>query len=178
MNHQPFEEWLLADDPLSPEQNRALEDHLQTCASCPPLAEAWSAVREELETAPQAAPAPGFGQRWQAHLVKKQAREHRRRLWLAGGSGLVLMAGSIILAVPLLARLSLTEILVQLVYGLSLLFVKASQIGVLLGTTFNGIFVVIPIAAWVMVATSLSLLGLLWAFTMWKIIIPKGVKVI
>jgi anti-sigma factor RsiW len=177
MNHQPFEDWLLSDEPLPPEQARALQDHLQDCETCPPLSEAWQAVRIELETAPQAAPAPGFSQRWQAHLEEKRLQERRRRIWLAGGAGLVGLVCLVLLAGPLLESFSPTEILVRLVYGLSLLVVKASQVGVFLGSTFSGVLVVIPITFWVLIATSISALGLFWAFTMWKIIIPKGVRV-
>jgi anti-sigma factor RsiW len=176
MNHQPFEDWLLSDEPLTPEQARALQDHLRDCETCPPLAEAWQVVQDEIEAAPHASPAPGFSQRWQAHLKEKRIQERHRRIWLAGGAGLVGLVGLILLAIPLLGNFSPTEILVRLVYGLSLLVVRTTQVGVLLADTFSGISIVIPITLWVLIATSLSILGLFWAFTMWKIIIPKGVK--
>ncbi len=31
MNHRPFEDWLLDDQPLTPEQKRDLQSHLRTC---------------------------------------------------------------------------------------------------------------------------------------------------
>ena len=66
------------------------------------------------------------------------------------------LACLVLLAGPLLENFSPTEILVRLIYGLSLLVVKASQVGIFLGSTFNGVLVVIPITFWVLIATSLS----------------------
>ena len=34
MNHQPFENWLLSEEPLPPENKRELDTHLQTCDQC------------------------------------------------------------------------------------------------------------------------------------------------
>ena len=45
MKHQPFEEWLLDDLMISPEQKRELDSHLRTCAYCSALAETGIALR-------------------------------------------------------------------------------------------------------------------------------------
>jgi len=175
MNHQPFEEWLLSEDPLAPEQARALQEHLRECESCLSLSRAWDAVEDELAGAPQAAPAAGFSQRWQANLAKRQAQDRQRRFWQAGGAGLAVLAGIVILASPLYQRFSPAEFLMSILFNLSLLFVRVNQAGVFLSTTFSGVSAIIPITIWVLIATSLSLLGMTWIVTMWKIIIPKGV---
>jgi hypothetical protein len=174
MNHQPFEEWLLSEGSLAPEQDRALQEHLRECEACLSLSRAWDAVEDELAVAPQAVPVAGFSQRWQGHLEQRRAQDQRHRFWQAGGAGLAALVGIVLLAGPIYQRFSPTEFLASFIYNLSLLFVKVNQVGVFLSTTFSGISVIIPITIWVLIATSLSLLGMTWMVTMWKIIIPKG----
>jgi hypothetical protein len=175
MNHQPFEEWLFSEDPLAPEQARALREHLRECEICLSLSRAWDAVEDNLAAAPQAAPVTGFSQRWQEHLEQRRAQDQHRRFWQAGVAGLAALAGIVALASPIYQRFSPTEVLVSFIYNLSLLYVKVNQAGVFLNSTFSGVSAIIPISIWVLIATSLSLLGMAWIVTMWKIIIPKGV---
>ena len=40
MNHQPFETWLLTDEELRPENERALDEHLETCGHCQEIKDA------------------------------------------------------------------------------------------------------------------------------------------
>lgn len=74
MDHRPFEDWLLAEDPLTPQQTRELSAHLQNCRSCSALAEVNLAFR----SVRQAAPAAGFAGRFQVRLAA-QRRAMRRR---------------------------------------------------------------------------------------------------
>ena len=74
MNPRPFEDWLLADEPLTPRQKRELQAHLQACGECASLAE----VSLALKTARAAAPAEGFVGRFQVRLeTQKQALRRR-----------------------------------------------------------------------------------------------------
>ncbi len=74
MNHRPFEDWLLAEDPLSPQQKRELDAHLQTCPSCTALAE----VNLALRSVRQADPPPGFAARFQVRLAAQRKAMRQR----------------------------------------------------------------------------------------------------
>ena len=77
MDHQPFETWLLADEPLTPQQKRELQAHLKTCPACGRLAE----VDLALKSARQAAPASGFSDRFQVRLAARKVALRRRNFW-------------------------------------------------------------------------------------------------
>lgn len=90
MSHRPFEDWLLADEPLTVEQKQELRNHLRTCIECTAIAEVNLALRK----AHTAAPVPGFAHRWQARLAAERKRQRRRKvIGLAilslGGAGLL-----------------------------------------------------------------------------------------
>jgi hypothetical protein len=76
MNHRPFEDWLLEDQPLDPTQKRDLDAHLRTCETCRAIAESNLALR----SARIVAPAPGFSARFQERLVLARRAQRRRTL--------------------------------------------------------------------------------------------------
>jgi hypothetical protein len=77
MNHQPFEDWLLNDMPITHEQKRELDLHVRTCAYCGALAETGIALKLVKKAAPQ----PGFSNRFQMRLAARKLAERRRRAW-------------------------------------------------------------------------------------------------
>ncbi|MFA5873028.1 MAG: hypothetical protein WC832_03605 [Anaerolineales bacterium] len=77
MDHQPFENWLLDNQPLTTDQKRQLNTHLRTCSSCAALAE----VNLALKSVRVAAPAAGFADRFQVRLVAKKQALRRRNFW-------------------------------------------------------------------------------------------------
>ncbi len=85
MNHQPFRDWLLSDEKLSPDQTQALQEHLESCTSCNQLATAWSEVELSLQQAPLLIPAPGFTTRWQTHLDGYLQHKQKQRVSLSIG---------------------------------------------------------------------------------------------
>lgn len=76
MNHQPFETWLFEE---SPQDNPALQEHLQTCPTCQQTQQNWQAVRQQMQTAGQVAPRPGFSARWKAGLEQRRLQARQRR---------------------------------------------------------------------------------------------------
>lgn len=74
MDHRPFEDWLLDNHPLNPDQKRQLDTHLRACPSCTRLAE----VNLALRTARQAEPASGFTARFQVRLAAQKQAIRRR----------------------------------------------------------------------------------------------------
>jgi hypothetical protein len=85
MNHRPFEDWLLATEPLTNEQKNDLQSHLRVCPDCMALAEVNVAMR----MVRPAKPASGFTNRFQVRLAAKRAAERRRNL-----IGIILLAAS------------------------------------------------------------------------------------
>jgi len=82
MNHQPFETWIIADDPLQLEDQEKLKEHLQACEDCRRLSLGMEGIQQTFSAAPSPAPAPGFTQRWHERLaLHRQARQHRR-MWI------------------------------------------------------------------------------------------------
>jgi hypothetical protein len=185
MNHQPFEEWMLSDEPLDAEQDAALTQHLVSCPDCPPLARAWQAVRQEIATEPPEAPAPGFSMRWQARLKERRAEQQRRTVLLTVGlNALALLVTGAVWLVPQIGHVTLTGILVTVLGDVTLLAVRINQaMGAVsfLFRDFSGGFPsdwmdLLPVALLAVGATTLALLSVVWVFTMWKIIVPKGAK--
>ena len=90
MNHRPFEDWLLEDQPLTPEQKRELQSHLRTCATCAAIAESNLA----LHSARMVSPAAGFVDRFQTRLVTQRKAARIRQIigtlvLVIGGLGLI-----------------------------------------------------------------------------------------
>ena len=81
MNHQPFETWIFSEESLQPEDREKLDQHLQTCEDCRKISIAMESVRQTFTSAPSPAPAPGFTQRWQAHLARHKNAQQQRRMW-------------------------------------------------------------------------------------------------
>jgi hypothetical protein len=90
MNHQPFEDWLLNDKPITQEEKRELDLHMRTCAYCAALAETGVA----LKSSKKASPKPGFTARFEARLAERKLLEQRRRMW---GSVLFTVGGLVLL---------------------------------------------------------------------------------
>jgi hypothetical protein len=78
-NHQPFEDWLLSDNPLSEEQNLQLKEHLDTCETCCQLSTAWRSVEQQFTQAVQMSPTAGFVERWQGVLAADLDRKFRQQ---------------------------------------------------------------------------------------------------
>jgi hypothetical protein len=77
MDHRPFEDWLLDNQPLNLDQKRMLNTHLQTCSACAALAD----VNLALNSVAAAAPAEGFSTRFQARLGAKKQALRKKNFW-------------------------------------------------------------------------------------------------
>jgi anti-sigma factor RsiW len=83
--HLPFEEWLLADRPLSTYQEQALNEHLATCDACRNLKQSWGSVSTLFRTAPLVTPKTGFTARWAERQAAERLRKQRRQAWIIFG---------------------------------------------------------------------------------------------
>jgi hypothetical protein len=91
MNHQPFRDWLLSEEKLSADQTLALQEHLKSCEFCRQTEISWLEVESTFQKKPQAQPAPGFTNRWQAHLSEYLERKRKRRSWIIIGLNAVIV---------------------------------------------------------------------------------------
>jgi predicted anti-sigma-YlaC factor YlaD len=82
MSHQPFENWLLSDEKLDEEQEKALQAHLDECQQCRLISHSWNQVENLMLTHPAPEPEPGFSLRWQQRLAFDSQRRQQRKMWL------------------------------------------------------------------------------------------------
>jgi hypothetical protein len=90
MNHQPFEDWLLNDQPLTPIEKHNLDAHIRTCNYCAALQETGL----ELYSVRMVSPRPGFAGRFEKRLVAYRTANLRRGvcgliMLLLGGVGML-----------------------------------------------------------------------------------------
>jgi hypothetical protein len=98
MNHQPFREWLLSEQELSPEQSRQLKDHLSSCEACSLIESSWKEIEDSFQNLPIAEPAAGFTARWQMQLAEYRLVQQKRKGWL-------IISGTAVVVISLLSAL-------------------------------------------------------------------------
>jgi hypothetical protein len=175
MNHRPFEDWLLDDQPLTTQQKRELQAHMRNCDTCTALAEANLALR----SAHVVSPAPGFTARWQERLVAAR-RIQRRRMTIGmlvfslGGLVLLgLLTGPILVSVIGSPAEWISALVHALLYGYTLLAAMLEAGSVLFRVLPN----FIPPFVWLVLISALSGLGLLGSVSVWRLTrIPQGVQ--
>ena len=174
MNHRPFEDWLLDDQPLGPTQKRELDAHLRECNACSAIAESNLALR----SARVVAPAPGFTARFQERLVL--ARRAQRRRTLLGTlffslGGLALLA---LLAGPALVSMigSPAEWISAMIRALLFIYtmiLAITEAGSIVLRVLPGIM---PPFLWLVLLSMLGGFGLLWSVSIWRLTRrPQGV---
>lgn len=176
MNHLPFEEWLLNDKPVTPEQQRDLDLHMRTCAYCSALAE----TGRMLSAAKMAVPTPGFTARFQSRLAERKIAERRRKLWGAvlftlGGLVLLMWAVSPYLASFMVSPATWISVVVGwLVYIGTTLFALFDAGVVILSVIPK----FLPPFAWLVLLSTFAGVGLLWSVSIWRFAqrgAPQGV---
>ena len=85
MNHQPYKNWLLSEETLTPEQTQSLQAHLSTCETCRQVQSSWGDVQRLFVSSPQIGPAEGFAQRWKTRLAAEKIKKQRRNAWIFFG---------------------------------------------------------------------------------------------
>lgn len=167
MNHQPFEEWLLADEPPSGEQAIELDEHLLDCPRCRQLESSWAEVHTLLHTSGQVAPLPGFTTRWQARLEAQQQealkRRNHRQPWLL--FTLFLSIAAVLLALlgfQLWQTLHSTAQLLLVKAFLLSIGLTVVDIGQDILSAFVQIAVRFPVVQWAFLLGMSGFLGMLW----------------
>lgn len=99
MAHQPFENWIFSEKPLSTEEKRRLAAHVEECYQCKTLQHAWLSVRQQIATTKSMPPAQGFTTRWRARFNSRLER-HQNELskrWFIGLSGAAVLSIALLL---------------------------------------------------------------------------------
>lgn len=174
MNHQPFEEWLLNDKPITQEQKRELDLHMRTCTYCAALAETGIALKSVKKASPKA----GFTARFEARLVERKLAEQRRRLW---GSVFFTVGGLVLLmwlfSPYLFSFLSAPATWIAALVQWTVFIVTTVQALAQAGSVFVHIIpdFLTPFA-WMVLLSAIAGVSLLWTVSIWRFIrVPRGV---
>lgn len=177
MEHQPFENWILSGDVLTPTQSSELEGHLAVCSHCASIKEGISRVEVLFRSATFESPSPGFTSRFK--LMAAQREEEARRLQSYFFLGWTLIV-TVIVSLAYITSLVLTRSLAAVMTDVMNSTINAAfQLDSLIQLIMTWIQVIpLPIIL-AIAAGSASLVILLtsgWVLSVWKIS-TQGVKV-
>jgi hypothetical protein len=178
MSHQPFEVWLLSEEPLQPDQAAALQAHLERCESCRTLSESWVEVRSLLFQSQPVGPAPGFSARWQARLAAREAKswiefdQESSVLFIGISAGIALLLLLALLGAAVFFIDSPLQILLAGLYSLGNLYNSINANENLLIVAAQVLPGILPPGGWIVFGTASSLLILVWIITLQKILLP------
>lgn len=167
MNHQPFENWLLDNQPLNPGQKRELQDHLKDCTSCSAITELDLALTRSR----MIEPGEGFSSRFHLRLEAERSLR-RKKVWWGIGLISVLVLISLVMVTFFLIRtewISPTQLIVNYItWWLSLFtsFQVVTDIGMVLLKVLVGS---ISLPIWFGIAVGGSLLVFGWVLSIWKL---------
>jgi len=160
MNHRPFEDWLLDDEPLTAAQALELRAHLRSCAQCGSIAESNLA----LHSTRRLTPSPGFTERFKARLT-----DHRRvQRWRQIAGTFVLVFGGLALLYAVLGTaianaLSSPSAWIAGGVGYCIFFLTAFRaVGEVAGVLLRDLPTFISPAGWFMTVAIAGALGSLW----------------
>jgi hypothetical protein len=175
MSHQPYEDWLFSDEPLSPEQTRELRSHLGMCDTCRQLSVSWVDIRNLFQVTPQVVPEAGFSARWLTRLEEKEKRTKQRQSWL-----MLIFTGGVATFILLMMGINLFTSIDQpmqlFLLGINkitewLTIIKAAN--EVLSALAGLVSIMIPPMWWGMLAVAISLLCLLWIYSLKQLIQPR-----
>ena len=169
MSHQPFEDWILDPVTISPEERRALREHLEGCQQCQRMERKWQAVHQQLRAPWLAAPAPGFTHRWQASLAERREREQRKQAWKIFG---FLMGGAVFILLLLAGYIIATSSPAEWLVGVVNVFSSSQKIIDLAVFAVQSWLSTTPlalnIALWIYLTITLCVLTIVWAMILWR----------
>lgn len=175
MNHQPFENWLLEEEPLTSQQQRDLQNHLRGCRVCSGIADS----RIALHSTHLAAPAPGFTDRFRPRLAAWRRAQQRQQvigtflLVLIGVGLLYALAGPAMLEAVRSPAAWLGEVTVLAVEMLTLVSVFGHVGGILLRLVPANL----PSTAWPAVVLVGAALAATWIVAMRRLArAPQGAR--
>ena len=175
MNHQPYEDWVISDDPILPEQNSELQAHLRKCDSCRQLSESWVDVQNLLHVTHQVKPQAGFSERWLARLEEQERKNKQRQSWI-----MLILTGGVAIFLLLMMGVnfftSVDQPLQLLLIGTNK-FIEWLSVIKAINEVFSALVdlvsIMIPPVWWVLFAGIISLLCLLWIYSLRQLMQPR-----
>jgi hypothetical protein len=167
MNHRPFEDWLLDDQPLTPEQTRDLQAHLRTCTSCTAIADSNLALHSTGLIAPMA----GFVSRFGTRLI---ARKKVTRIRQFIGTLVFVLSGLALfywLAGPVIQHIiqSPAEWITTVVSYFIFILTSAQALSEAGRVVLHILPDFISPLGWLILLTLVSALGFLWTISIWRL---------
>ena len=176
MNHQPYEEMLLEDRPLSPSEKEKLSQHLAKCPQCTKLEKSLRILDHEFKVAPVVAPEVGFSSRWKDSLParRQQQRKEQNRIIYISMAATALATG-ITLAAFLLPPISPITIVINLFADLVRLVSEITQFLQFIGTFLKAAPTALTVGVLLTLSTWISITLLAWGISIYRITL-KGVR--
>ena len=174
MNHRPFEDWLLDDEPLDQQQERDLQAHLRNCNSCSAIAESNLA----LHSSHMVPPVNGFAQRFQVRLAKRRSEQRWRQIvgtvvLVLGGLGLLYWLTDPLIGEALFSPATWITTLVGYFLFIITSVQVLSEAGVIL---LRVLPTFVSPAGWFAISLLFAVLCLLWTISMLRVArAPQGV---
>jgi hypothetical protein len=174
MNHQPFEDWLIAEKHLTVTEKHELDTHLRTCPDCTALTEVNLALHSTRVT-----PAPeGFVNRFQLRLETQRKEQRKRLFWGYFILAMGVMGVMAWLLWPVLALVSdsPSELVSSWLTHLVSLWVSIQAFGHTGSTLLKIIPGFIPSYVWPIAILALAGSSILWVASLVKFTkVPQGV---
>ena len=167
MNHQPYEDWLLNDEPINPEKENEFRAHLRICQDCAALAR----TNLSLRSAVSLSPTDGFTKRFEIRLAAQRKIQFRRAiigLFLLATVGLALILW---LLIPIFPYFFLSPARLMGIWVSNLVYVGLTfrVLGVLGNSILNILVSLIPAYIWLLAVILTSGLVSLWTITYRKV---------
>ena len=168
MNHKHFEDLLLSDKPLSPDESYELQEHLQKCAQCRNLKENLESVETLFATTPELEPRLGFSNRWRERLaIEKKTEVIFRNRWQSLIL-LVLIGNGLLIALFILGFqfsgyfLNPSQLLLSMIARFTSIYTALNIILEIILVLFQTIPGVFPPIFWIMSLTLMMVTCFLW----------------
>lgn len=178
MNHKPYSDWLFEEaNMISPEQSKALHEHLVKCDSCQNLSGSLHQLETVLSRAELVGPEAGFSARWQVRMQVRRAQSHRRQIaatLFAIVSGILLLIGLFVyIAWPWLRTPNL--LIWTWIYQWFTVYAYIDALRDTLSAIFGGMNGLFPLTGWVFSLGILSELAVLWVVSYRLLTRPRRV---
>lgn len=176
MNHQPFENWILDDEKISPQEQELLTRHIKECPGCYQLQNSWNKVRSQIESSPVKQAPSGFVNRWTNNFAKRQKEQERKQartllISLTSGIGAVAIA----MAIILLPDFSLISVLVGFLGAIVKIFSGIESLWSFMRSFVTTAPTITLVIGGLFTAGWISLAAFAWGVSIWRIS-TKGVQ--
>jgi len=176
MNHQPYENWILDETQITPQEQDSLKQHVKECPECFQLYHSWNKVHAQIKSTPVKSAPAGFVKRWKTDFASRQKEQERRQartllISLASGAGAIMIA----LAVILLPEFSLISITVGFLTTIVKLFSGIESLWSIVSNLVASAPTITLIISGLLIAGWISLAAFAWGISLWRIS-TKGVN--